>query len=624
MRRMKERYAEKHYDVIVVGGGMAGIGAAISAARQGAKVALVHARPVLGGNASSEIRIHISGADQGMKQPDYAEAGLLYELMLENKHCNDHFNYSIWDAVLFDAAKKQQNLTVYYNTTMYDVDVEDDVIHSIYCVQETTEMRYRLFAPLFVDSTGNGTLGYYAGAEFRIGSEAKAEFNEPHAPQEPNNERMGNTILLRGRNTGKPVKFYPLSFAKTLNEEQLRNRIHCEVMKDTIDCSVYEDPDEYRRTSMTSTTNCDYGYWWMELMGTSDDIITEYEKIRDDLFAYTYGLWDHMKNGNEGVHDHGSENHTLEWVGTLPGTRESRRLVGDYMLTENDILEHRQFEDAVCYGGWCVDLHAPHGLLDFDRLPSDCSYFLGIYTIPYRSYYSKNIRNLFMAGRNISASKLGMCSTRIIGTCAIGGEAVGIAAALCSKYGCQPRELAPGHIEELQQLILKADGFLPNIVNNDPADMARSAQFTASSCVPGGEPAQVNNGISRKLEGNWNGWVSDGIGENGETLKMVLPEAKTLSQLRLTFWSDFQYPIRVTMAPNRQKQQRIGVPAELVKDYTVRLMLNGEAVKEIPVKENYQRLNVLDLGNTLCDSAEIVVHATNGHENAVIFEVRAY
>ncbi len=624
MRRMKERYAEKHYDIVVVGGGMAGVGAAISAARQGAKVALVHARPMLGGNASSEIRIHISGADQGMKQADYAEAGLLYELMLENKHCNDHFNYTIWDTVLYDAARKEKNLTVFYNTTMYDVDVEDDVIRSIFCVQQTTEMRFRLFAPIFVDSTGNGTLGYYAGAEYRTGSESKAEFNEPHAPEEPNNERMGNTILLRGRNTGSPVRFYPPAFAKALTEEQLKNRIHCEVMKDTIDCSVYEDPDEYRRTSMTSTTNCDYGYWWMELMGSSDDIITEYEEIRDDLFAYTYGLWDHMKNGNEGVHDHGSENHTLEWVGCLPGTRESRRLVGDYMLTENDILSHRQFEDAVCYGGWCVDLHAPHGLLDYDRLPSDCSYFLGVYTIPYRSYYSKNIRNLFMAGRNISASKLGMCSTRIIGTCAIGGEAVGIAAALCAKYGCQPRELAPNHIEELQQLILKADGFLPNISNTDPADLARSAQFAASSCKAGGEPALVNNGISRKLEGNWNGWVSDGIGENGETLKMVLPEAKTLSQLRLTFWSDFQYPIRVTMAPNRQKQQRIGVPAELVKDYTVRLLLNGEVVKEIPVKDNYQRLNVLDLGNTLCDSAEIVVHATNGHENAVIFEVRAY
>lgn len=624
MRRINERYAEKHYDVIVVGGGMAGVGAAISAARQGVQVALVHARPMLGGNASSEIRIHISGADQGMKQADYAEAGLLYELMLENKHCNDHFNYSVWDAVLYDAARKEENLTVYYNTTMYDVDMADDEIQSVLCVQQTTEMRFRLFSPIFIDCTGNGTLGYYAGAEYRIGSEAKDEFDEPHAPKEPNNERMGNTILLRGRNTGEPVKFYPPSFAKKLTEEQLKNRIHCETMKNSIDLSAYDDPEEYRRTSMTSTTNCDYGYWWMELMGTSQDIITEYEEIRDDLLAYTYGLWDHMKNGDEGVHDHNSLNHTLEWVGCLPGMRESRRLIGDYILTENDILSHRQFVDAVCYGGWCVDLHAPHGLLDTERLPSDCSFFQGVYTIPYRSYYSKNIPNLFMAGRNISASKLGMCSTRIIGTCAVGGEAIGIASALCIKYGCKPRELAPEHIKELQQLILKADGFLPNIINEDPLDLARNATFSASSHVQGGEPDQVNNGISRKLEDKWNGWVSDGISKDGEILKMTLHKPERLKELRLTFWSDFKYPIRVTMAPNRQKQQRKGVPPELIKDYTLRLLLNGKVVKEIHITDNYQRLNVVNLENTLCDSAEIHIHSTNGYENAVIFEVRAY
>ena len=140
MRRMQERYAEHSYELIVVGGGMAGLGA-INAARQGVKVALVHARPVLGGNASSEIRIHISGADQSLKQPDYAEGGLLYELMLENKHCNDTFNFSVWDSVLFDAAHKEKNLKVYFNTVMYDAEVEDDEIKSIYCVQETTEMR---------------------------------------------------------------------------------------------------------------------------------------------------------------------------------------------------------------------------------------------------------------------------------------------------------------------------------------------------------------------------------------------------------------------------------------------------------------------------------------------------
>ena len=159
------RYEEKSYDAVVVGGGMSGLCAAIAAARQGIKVALIHARPVLGGNASSEIRIHISGADQSLKQPEYAEGGLLYELMLENKSCNDGFCYSVWDMVLFEKAKAEENLEVFFNTVMYDCVTEGNRISSILCVQETTEMRILISAPLFIDATGNGTRGCYAGAE---------------------------------------------------------------------------------------------------------------------------------------------------------------------------------------------------------------------------------------------------------------------------------------------------------------------------------------------------------------------------------------------------------------------------------------------------------------------------
>ncbi|MBR2019408.1 MAG: FAD-dependent oxidoreductase [Clostridia bacterium] len=624
MQRKLERYEEKQYEIVVVGGGMSGVCAAISAARNGAKVALVHARSMLGGNASSEIRIHISGADQGMKQADYAEGGLLYELMLENKSANDYYCYSIWDMVLHNAAKQETNLDVYYDTVMYDTEVEDDTIKEIYCVQSTTEMRYCMRAPIFIDCTGNGTLGYYAGAEYTQGSEAASEYNEPHAPAVPNNDRMGNTILLKARNMGHPVKFVPPACAKKLTEEQLKKRIHCASMRDTIDCSESPDPEEYKRTSMISSAANDYGYWWLELMGESDDIITEHESIRDDLIAYCYGLWDHIKNNDEGVHDHGAENYALEWVGCVPGTRESRRLIGDYILSETDILAHKHFDDAICYGGWCIDLHAPHGLLDYDRLPSDCNYYQGVYGIPYRSYYSKNIKNLYMAGRNISTTRLGLASTRIIGCCAIGGEAVGIAAAMCAKYGCTPRELSPKYIHELQQRILKADGYLPNVRNCDPKDLAREAEFDATSYLPGGEPAQVKNGISRKLLNEWNAWISAPLGKDGEMLTMRWSQPRTLSQLRLTFWSDFNYPIRITMAPNRQKQQRVGVPAELIKDYTVRLKRDGKTLREIAVRENHQRLNVLNFESTECDLVEIAVHATNGHEKAVIFEVRAY
>jgi len=618
MKRTTERYKEEQYEVIVVGGGMAGISAAMEAARGGARTALVHARPVLGGNASSEIRVHISGADHSLEKPDYAEGGILYELMLENKARNEDFSYSTWDLILFEAVKKQENLTVYLNTVMYDCETVEDRITAILCVQETTEMRMKLSAPLFVDSTGNGTLGYYAGAEYRQGSESKDETGEPHAPESPNNERMGNTIYFRARNMGHPVKFTPPAFAKHFTEEDLRYRMHCAVHK--VDYSTCADPEKNEKNGGVSSRGVDYGHFWIELMGDTDDIITDYENIRDDLVASLYGVWDHIKNGG----DHGAENYALEWVGMLPGTRESRRLVGDYLLNETDIYDNRIFEDAVCYGGWCVDLHTAHGLLDLHRHPSgECYFFDGIYSIPYGCYYSKNIRNLFMAGRNISATKLGMCSTRIIGCCAIGGQAVGAAAALCTKYGCTPRELTP-HIGELQQIILKNDGFLPGIVNTDPDDLARCASFTASSHKPGCEPEKVIDGISRKIGDDMHGWVSDGIAEEGECLVMKWDEVQTLSELRFTFHSDFRYPIRVTMAPNRQKQQRPGVPAELVKDYDVILRKDGEVVHTIEVRGNHQRHNIHRFEKTVCDTVELRVIATNGADEITIFEVRAY
>lgn len=618
MKRILERYEEKHYDFIVVGGGMAGLCAAMEAARGGVNTALIHSRPVLGGNASSEIRIHISGADHSLVQPDYAESGLLYELMLENKARNENFSYSIWDMILFEAAKKQENLTVYYNTVMYDCETEDDLITGIYCIQETTEMRYKFTAPIFSDCTGHGTLGYFAGAEFRRGSESKAETGEEHAPDEANNERMGNSIHFRARDMGYPVKFTPPYFAKKFTEHDLRFRMHS--ANHEVDFSSAADPERNKATGGVSARGIDYGYFWIELMGDKDDIITDYENIRDDLVASLYGVWDHIKNGG----DHGADNYALEWVGMLPGTRESRRLVGDYILNETDILENRIFDDAVCYGGWCIDVHVAHGLEDLDKLPAgDVHFFDGVYTIPYRSYYSKNIKNMFMAGRNISATKLAMSSTRIIGCCAIGGQAVGAAAALCKKYNVMPRELAP-HIKELQQVILKNDGFLPGYKNEDEKDMAKKATFTASSYRNGCEPQKVVDGISRRLGDDTHGWVSDGISPDGETLTMNFDDAVEISELRYTFDSDFKYPIRVTMAPQRQKQQREGVPEELVKDYEIEMKLKGETVRTIKVEDNHQRHNIHRFDKTKCDSVTLKVKSTHGEEEITVFEVRAY
>jgi hypothetical protein len=422
---------------------------------------------------------------------------------------------------------------------------------------------------------------------------------------------------MKAVDMGHPVKFTPPSFAKTLTEHQLRYRLHSAEQK--IDASMAPDPAEWLRLSGTSCRGVDYGYWWLELMGDGEDIITDFETIRDDLLAYAYGLWDHIKNAG----DHGAENYALEWVGILPGMRESRRLMGDYILSETDILNHEMFDDQVTYGGWCIDLHAAKGLLDFDVLPSDCQHFKGIYTIPYRSYYSKNIDNLFMAGRDISTTKLGLASTRIIACCANGGQAVGTAAALCTKYGVEPRELMP-HIKELQQLLIKDDSFLPGIPNEDEKDFARNASFTASSFIAGSEPMKVLDGVTRRLDGDSHGWESDGIAEGGETLTMTLPKAETLSQLRLIFDSNFNYPIRVTMSKNRQNQQRVGIPMELVKDYDILLYKNGERVRTVERRGNYLRLDVVDFEPTECDKAEIRFLSTNGGDHITVFEVRAY
>lgn len=620
---MAQRVKEKKvsYDVVVVGGGLSGMCAAIAAARHGAKTALIHARHVLGGNASSEIRMHICGASESMAKPDLEEGGILYEMMLDNKSRNDYFSYSTWDMVLFSAVKKQANLTTYLNTTMEDCVVEENCIRQITAYQQTTETRFFIDGKVFIDCTGNGTLGYFAGAEYRIGSEGKAEFGEQHAPDEPNNNRMGNTLLFKAVDRGHSVNFKRPDFAREFTEEELKYRTHSAVHGAKAKAGV---DDAYLRMTAFSTSAVDYGYWWIELPGEKEDIIDEYEEIRDELVSCIYGIWDHLKNGG----DHGAENYDLEWVGMMPGMRESRRLVGDYILNENDVLSNRQFEDAVAYGGWAMDIHTPKGLYDFDNLPSTIVSFDGSYTIPYRCYYSKNINNLMMAGRNISASKMAMGSTRVMGTCAIGGQAVGTAAAMCMKYDCMPKGIL-AHMDELQQTLLKDDCYIPGIRNTDDKDLAQTAVVTASSAKEGFGPEQVINGISRGEGSERNIWISDGIHkqeaqDQDEWLSLALKEKSKVSQVRLTFDSNFNYAIKITLSAKRQKQQRIGVPVELVKNYTVTLWNGNVKAAEKTITDNVQRANVVDFEPTLCDRVTVTVHDTNGGEDAHIYEVRVY
>ena len=613
----KKKVKNAEYDVVVIGGGMSGICAALAAARHGARTALVHDRHVLGGNASSEIRMHICGASENLAKPDLEESGILHEIMLDNKSRNDYYNFSIWDMVLFSTVKRQKNLTVYLSTAMESCEMgEGSTIRSIDAYQLTTETHWKISGKVFIDCTGNATLGYYAEAEFRTGSEGRDEFGEPDAPGQPNKERMGNTLLFKAVDRGHPVAFKKPDFARTFTEEELKYRTHSAVHGAQIKGEVDK---AYVRMTSFSTSSVDYGYWWIELPGETDDIIDEYEQIRDELVSCIYGIWDHLKNGG----DHGAENYDLEWVGMLPGSREGRRLIGDYILNENDILSNRQFEDAVAYGGWPMDIHTAKGLYDFDELPSRVISFDGAYTIPYRSYYSKNISNLMMAGRDISASKMAMGSTRVMGTCAVGGQAVGTAAALCIKYDCDPRG-AHDHMRELQQMLLKDDAYIPGIWNEDPKDLARRAKVTATSAREGCPPENVINGISRDEDGHRNLWISGKGRTEGEMLTLHLADRQPVSEVHLTFDSNFHYPIKITLSRKRQAQQRIGVPPELIRDYTVTLWQGDKKAAKQTVTENVQRKNIVTFPTTECDRVTVMVHKTNGSNEAHIYEIRVY
>lgn len=599
-------------DFAVAGGGLTGICAAMAAARGGAKVVLVHDRPVLGGNASSEIRMHICGATANMKKPDLSEGGILHELMLSNKRVNDSYNFSIWDAVLFDAVKKEPNLTLLLNTTMFSVEKNGSRVTALECYQMSTERRIRIEARFFADCTGNGTLCAFADAAFRTGSEAKSEFGEAHAPEQANNDRMGNTLLFKAADRGHPVSFIPPVDAMHFTEEQLKYRKHSqEIPKELLDGTSEEE-----RRMLFDGYAQDYGYWWIEITGEKENIIEEYEDIRDQLVRAVYGVWDHIKNGG----DHGAENFELIWVGMLPGTRESRRIECDYMLTETDLLEGRKFDDAVAYGGWHIDNHV--GLFKFEQIPSFIYDVPGSYDIPYRSYCVKDFENLFVGGRCMGASKLAMASSRVMGTCAIGGQAIGTAAAQLSSLGAS--NVRDVNVTALQQTLLRNDCYLPHVRNTDDRDLARTATVTASSTADGYSAENVTNGVSRRVATDTNAWRSKPLSDGGEALTLALDALARVGSVQLTFDSNFDLEKKITLSSRRQKQQVPGVPAELVRDFDVALYKDGKqtAIKE--VRGNYQRLTRVHFDGIECDTVEITVKTTNGIPEARIFEVRVY
>ncbi|WP_344533003.1 FAD-dependent oxidoreductase [Streptomyces albiaxialis] len=452
-RAMREEQAR--HDIAVIGGGLAGTCAAIAAARLGRRVALVHNRPVLGGNSSSEVRVWVCGATAHGVHRYARETGIMGELYTENQFRNPEGNPYYWDQVVLDAVLAEPLIDLYLNTDVREAEAtgpEDArVLHAVTGWTLGSERRITFRAEQFLDCTGDGLIGHLAGARHRIGREARAEYDEPWAPEEADGALLGSTILFYTKDAGRPVKFVPPSYARELSTTPiLRNRV-----------------------LRTGDNGCDY--WWIE-WGGELDTVHDNERIRDELHAAIMGIWDHIKNSGE----FDADRLTLEWVGSLPGKREYRRFLGDHVLTQRDVLEQRQFPDAVAFGGWSVDLHPVEGMYA-NEPGARQRYADGIFHIPLRCLYSANVANLFFAGRDISATHVAFGATRVMATCATLGEAAGTAAALCVAEDLTPRELATERRDLLRHALVRQDASVIGLPHTDPDDLARTARVTASS-----------------------------------------------------------------------------------------------------------------------------------------------
>ncbi|MCK9478575.1 MAG: FAD-dependent oxidoreductase [Firmicutes bacterium] len=584
---------KKKYDVVVVGGGLSGLCAAVACARHGAKTALIHNRPVLGGNASSEIRMHICGADFHETRTDARETGIVEEILLENRVRNPQYSYSEFDTVLWEKAHFQDGLDLYLNTHMHCATVEENTIKSIKAHQLTTEKNFTFDGEIFIDATGDATLAYLAGAEYMSGREGKDVYGEKYAPDKSDKHTMGSTLLFSTKDMGKPMPFTKPFWANSYTEEDLKYRGHGASGKN---------------------------YWWIELGGDKFDTISDSEEIRDELLKAVYGVWDHVKNGGE----HGADNFVLDWVGFLPGKRESRRVLGDYVLKEQDLLEGRIFEDAVAYGGWSMDMHVVGGIGATEKPPTKNIFMDNVYTIPYRSLYSKNIHNLMIGGRAISASHMAFGSTRVIATCAVIGQAIGTGAAMAVEKGITPRELC-ADISDLQRRLSKDDCYIPGYKNTDQKDLALKATVSCSSALDGYKCDDIVNGYPRKVKDNENCWVSDEIKDKPEWVFLKYEQPVSPREIQLRLDSNLSKELSISMFDNALSRQVPGIPAKLVKDYCIECFLGDKLVHSITVENNYLRFkrHFID-GDIKCDAIKISFLSTNGDKNARLFEVRVY
>lgn len=516
-------------DLCVVGGGIAGLCCAVSAARHGIKVVLMQDRPVLGGNASSEIRMWVCGAEG----TDVRETGIVEELMLENFYRNQSLSYSIWDSVLYEKARYEPNITLLLNCSCNEAKTTNNHIESITGWQLTTETFHVVTAKYFADCSGDSILAPLTGAEFMLGREAKTMFGESIAPDVADKRTMGMSCLFQVRETNFPQPYIPPAWA-------------------------YEYPDDdslpYRNHEFDLTNN----FWWIELGGMADSI-HDTEVLKDELLKIAFGVWDHIKNKG----DHGYANWALDWVGFLPGKRESRRYVGKHIITQNDVESEGKFDDIVAYAGWTMDDHFPEGFYYKHGCSTIWHPAPSPWGIPWRSLYSKNIDNLCFAGRNISTTHVALSSTRVMATCGVIGQALGTGVAQIVKRNVGFDDV---DIKALQQELMYDDCFLP-FVSRKLSPITLSAKTNAPVTI---------NGIDRG-EANCS---------NENVLTYSFNTEQKINEIRLIFDSNLNREYDNMPSHFQLNEPDYRLPDTIVKEYQI--IADGNVI--VDERNNYQRM----------------------------------
>jgi hypothetical protein len=582
-------------DVLVAGGGLAGVCAALAAARNGAKVLLIQNRSRLGGNSSSEIRMHVRGATGSPALKYWRESGIVEELRLIESATNPQRSFEIWDFILYDKVLREPNLTLFLDTALINAEVEDDEIVRAEAISPLLEAYYDIDAKYFIDCTGDSILAHAAGAEVMRGREGQDVYGESLAPEKSDDKTMGNSLLFFSKKHEQAMPFVAPPWARKFTKEDFKRR---------------------------GIRSWEYGYWWIE-WGGDFDTIKDNRNIRHELMAILMGIWDYIKNSGEHPT---SENWALDWVGMIPGKRENRRVLGEHVMTQQELEQAEAYPDRVAYGGWSMDDHPPGGFYDQDKKPARQIPFEKPYHIPLRSLYSVNRPNMFMAGRNISASHVAFSSARVMATCAVEGQAAGTAAAFCLQRQCLPRDVVRdrGKMKALQQLLLKDDQSLVDLRNADPADLARKATVTASANTPAGPPEALLDGVHRDIrDGKPHQWQA--IMSQGEPwLELAWNSSQTIAQIQLTFDSGYGRTLFLSGEDGPYHRQQRGAQAETIADYALEAEVNG-AWKEIAAnKDNYLRLVRHDFSPITTNKIRIRVQRTQGDPLARLFEMRCY